>query len=203
MQQGFFSLQQTCPRCHGSGQIINTPCLVCHGEGRVQEHKTLSVKIPPGVDTGDRIRLSGEGEAGENGGPPGDLYVQVQIKEHPIFSREGDTLHCEVPVSIVTAALGGELDVPTLTGRAKLKIPAGAQSGQIFRLKGKGVAPVRGGPIGDLLCRVVVETPVNLNAEQRELLEKFEDSMRRNKKHSPKHHSWLEGVKHFFEEMKF
>lgn len=203
MQQGFFSLQQTCPRCHGSGQIINTPCLVCHGEGRVQEHKTLSVKIPPGVDTGDRIRLSGEGEAGENGGPPGDLYVQVQIKEHPIFSREGDTLHCEVPVSIVTAALGGELDVPTLTGRAKLKIPAGAQSGQIFRLKGKGVAPVRGGPIGDLLCRVVVETPVNLNAEQKELLEKFEDSMRRNKKHSPKHHSWLEGVKHFFEEMKF
>ncbi|MGR6033995.1 MAG: molecular chaperone DnaJ [Candidatus Nitrosoglobus sp.] len=203
MQQGFFSLQQTCPRCHGSGQIINTPCLACHGEGRVQEHKTLSVKIPPGVDTGDRIRLSGEGEAGENGGPPGDLYVQVQIKEHPIFSREGDTLHCEVPVSIVTAALGGELDVPTLTGRAKLKIPAGAQSGQIFRLKGKGVAPVRGGPIGDLLCRVVVETPVNLNAEQRELLEKFEDSMRRNKKHSPKHHSWLEGVKHFFEEMKF
>jgi molecular chaperone DnaJ len=203
MQQGFFSLQQTCPRCHGSGQIINTPCLACHGEGRVQEHKTLSVKIPPGVDTGDRIRLSGEGEAGENSGPPGDLYVQVQIKEHPIFSREGDTLHCEVPVSIVTAALGGELDVPTLTGRAKLKIPAGAQSGQIFRLKGKGVAPVRGGPIGDLLCRVVVETPVNLNAEQKELLEKFEDSMRRNKKHSPKHHSWLEGVKHFFEEMKF
>jgi molecular chaperone DnaJ len=203
MQQGFFSLQQTCPRCHGSGQIINTPCSACRGEGRVREHKTLSVKIPPGVDTGDRIRLSGEGEAGESGGPPGDLYVQVQIKEHPIFSREGDTLHCEVPVSIVTAALGGELDVPTLTGRAKLKIPAGSQSGQVFRLKGKGVAPVRGGPIGDLLCRVVVETPVNLNAEQKELLERFEASMKRSKKHSPKHHSWLEGVRHFFEEMKF
>jgi molecular chaperone DnaJ len=203
MQQGFFSLQQTCPRCHGSGQIINSPCSECRGEGRLREHKTLSVKIPPGVDTGDRIRLSGEGEAGESGGPPGDLYVQVQIKEHPIFSREGDTLHCEVPVSFVTAALGGELDVPTLTGRAKLKISAGSQSGQIFRLKGKGVAPVRGGPTGDLLCRIAVETPVNLNAEQRELLEKFEASMKRNKKHSPKHHSWLEGVKHFFEEMKF
>ncbi|BAW79753.1 molecular chaperone DnaJ [Candidatus Nitrosoglobus terrae] len=203
MQQGFFSLQQTCPRCHGSGQIINTPCLTCHGEGRVRDHKTLSVKIPPGVNTGDRIRLSGEGEAGESGGSPGDLYVQVQIKEHPIFSREGDTLHCEVPVGIVTAALGGELDVPTLTGRARLKIPAGAQSGQVFRLKGKGVAPVRGGATGDLLCRIFVETPVNLNAEQRELLEKFESSMNQNKKHSPKHHSWLEGVKNFFEEMKF
>jgi molecular chaperone DnaJ len=203
MQQGFFSLQQTCPRCHGSGQIISSPCSECRGEGRLREHKTLSVKIPPGVDTGDRIRLTGEGEAGESGGPPGDLYVQVQIKEHPIFSREGDTLHCEVPVSFVTTALGGELDVPTLTGRAKLKIPAGSQSGQVFRLKGKGVAPVRGGPTGDLLCRIVVETPVNLNVEQKELLEKFAASMNQNKKHSPKHHSWLEGVKHFFEEMKF
>ncbi|ADE16479.1 chaperone protein DnaJ [Nitrosococcus halophilus Nc 4] len=203
MQQGFFSLQQTCPRCHGSGQIVSSPCSDCHGEGRVREHKTLSVKIPPGVDTGDRIRLAGEGEAGESGGPPGDLYVQIQIKAHPIFSREGDALHCEVPVSFVTAALGGELDVPTLSGRAKLKIPAGTQSGQVFRLRGKGVAPVRGGPTGDLLCRVMVETPVNLNEEQKELLEKFEASMNRNKKHSPKHHSWLEGVKHFFEEMKF
>src|SRR5699024_8691612 len=180
MQQGFFSLQQTCPRCHGSGQIVDTPCAACRGEGRVQEYKTLSVKIPAGVDTGDRIRLTGEGEAGESGGPPGDLYVQVQIKEHPIFSREGDALHCEVPVSFVTVALGGELDVPTLTGRAKLKIPAGSQSGQIFRLRGKGVTPVRGGPTGDLLCRIMVETPVNLNPEQKELLENFEASMGRN-----------------------
>lgn len=203
MQQGFFSLQQTCPRCHGSGQIVSTPCAECHGEGRLRERKTLSVKIPPGVDTGDRIRLAGEGEAGESGGPPGDLYVQVQIKAHPIFSREGETLHCEVPVSFVAAALGGELDVPTLTGRAKLKIPAGTQSGQAFRLRGKGVPPVRGGSAGDLLCRVTVETPVNLNEEQKELLKKFDHSMDQNKKHSPKHHSWLEGVKHFFEEMKF
>lgn len=203
MQQGFFSLQQTCPRCHGSGQIVDTPCAACRGEGRVQEYKTLSVKIPAGVDTGDRIRLTGEGEAGESGGPPGDLYVQVQIKEHPIFSREGDALHCEVPVSFVTVALGGELDVPTLTGRAKLKIPAGSQSGQVFRLRGKGVTPVRDGPVGDLLCRIMVETPIKLNPEQKELLENFEASMGRNKKHSPKHHSWLEGVKHFFEEMRF
>lgn len=203
MQQGFFSLQQTCPRCHGNGQIVSTPCAECHGEGRMRERKTLSVKIPPGVDTGDRIRLAGEGEAGESGGPSGDLYVQVQIKAHPIFSREGETLHCEVPVSFVAAALGGELDVPTLTGRAKLKISAGTQSGQAFRLRGKGVPPVRGGSAGDLLCRVTVETPVNLNEEQKELLKKFDASMNQSKKHSPKHHSWLEGVKRFFEEMKF
>jgi molecular chaperone DnaJ len=203
MQQGFFSLQQTCPRCHGNGKIVSTPCAECHGEGRVREHKTLSVKIPPGVDTGDRIRLAGEGEAGENGGPAGDLYVQIQIKAHPIFSREGDTLYCEVPVNFVTAALGGELDVPTLAGRAKLKIPAGTQSGQTFRLRGKGVKSVRGGQAGDLLCRVMVETPVNLNEEQKQLLRKFEASMNQSTKHSPKRHSWLEGVKHFFEEMKF
>lgn len=202
MQQGFFSLQQTCPRCHGSGQIVSTPCAECRGEGRIREHKTLSVKIPPGVDTGDRIRLADEGEAGESGGPPGDLYVQVQIKAHPIFSREGETLHCEVPVSFVAAALGGELDVPTLTGRAKLKIPAGTQSGQAFRLRGKGVAPVRGGSAGDLLCQVIVETPVNLKEEQKELLRKFDASMKQSRNHSPKHHSWLEGVKHFFEEMR-
>ncbi len=203
MQQGFFSLQQTCPRCHGSGQIVSTPCTECHGEGRIREHKTLSVKIPPGVDTGDRIRLAGEGEVGENGGPAGDLYVQVQIKAHPIFTREGENLHCEVPVSFVAAALGGELDVPTLAGRAKLKIPAGTQSGQTFRLRSKGVTSVRGGPTGDLLCRVIVETPVNLKEEQKELLRKFDASMSQSQNHSPKHHSWLEGVKHFFEEMKF
>lgn len=202
MQQGFFSLQQTCPRCHGSGHIVSSPCADCHGEGRVRQHKTLSVRIPPGVDTGDRIRLAGEGEAGESGGPAGDLYVQVQIKAHPIFSRDGETLHCEVPVSFVAAALGGELDVPTLSGRAKLKIPAGTQSGQAFRLRGKGVVPVRGGPAGDLLCRVVVETPVHLSGEQKELLERFDASMSHSRKHSPKRHSWFEGVKHFFEELR-
>ncbi|CAB1274513.1 molecular chaperone DnaJ [Candidatus Nitrosacidococcus tergens] len=202
MQQGFFSLQQTCQRCHGAGQIISTPCGSCHGEGRIKEHKTLSVKIPAGVNTGDRIRLAGEGEAGEHGGSAGDLYVEVQIKNHPIFTREGDNLHCEVPVNMITAALGGTLEVPTLTGKAALKIPAGAQNGQTFRLKGKGVTPVHGGSIGDLLCKIMVETPVNLNTEQKELLQKLRDSMGQNTSHSPKHHSWLERVKNFFEEIK-
>jgi len=202
MQQGFFSLQQTCPRCHGSGQIISDPCQVCHGEGRVQKQKTLSVKVPAGVDTGDRIRLSGEGEAGENGGPPGDLYVQVHVREHPIFKRDGTDLYCEVPISFTTAALGGELDVPTLDGRVKLKVPAESQSGKLFRLRGKGVKSVRGAHVGDLLCKVVVETPVNLSNKQKELLREFEESMKGNNKHSPKHHSWLDGVKKFFEDMK-
>jgi molecular chaperone DnaJ len=204
MQQGFFSLQQTCPRCHGSGKIITDPCSNCHGEGRVEKYKTLSVKIPAGVDNGDRIRLSGEGEAGENGGPPGDLYVQVYVREHPIFSRDGSDLHCEVPVSFTTAALGGELEVPTLDGRVKLKIPAESQSGKLFRLRGKGVKSVRGGQVGDLICRIALETPVNLNARQKELLKEFENSMAENgTSHSPKHSSWLDGVKKFFEDMKF
>ena len=160
MQQGFFSVQQTCPHCRGSGSIITDPCHKCHGKGRVSEHKTLSVKVPAGVDTGDRIRLAGEGEAGESGGPPGDLYVQIQVKEHPIFVREENHLYCEVPISFTTAALGGELEVPTLKGRVNLKIPAETQTGRMFRMRGKGVKPVRGGAVGDLICKVKVETPV-------------------------------------------
>jgi molecular chaperone DnaJ len=201
MQQGFFSLQQTCPRCHGSGQIISDPCNACHGEGRVQKQKTLSVKVPPGVDTGDRIRLSGEGEAGEHGGPPGDLYVQVNVREHPIFKRDGSDLYCEVPISFTTAALGGELDVPTLDGRVKLKVPEESQSGKLFRLRGKGVKSVRGSHVGDLMCRIVVETPVNLTSKQKALLREFDQSLKGKDKHSPKHTSWLDGVKKFFEDM--
>ncbi len=202
MQQGFFSLQQTCPHCHGSGKIISDPCGTCHGEGRVQKQKTLSVKVPAGVDTGDRIRLSGEGEAGENGGPPGDLYVEIHVREHAIFKRDGNDLFCEVPISFTTAALGGELDVPTLDGRVKLKVPAESQTGKLFRLRGKGVKSVRGAHVGDLLCKVMVETPVNLTSKQKELLREFDETMKGSDKHSPRHHSWLDGVKKFFEELK-
>jgi molecular chaperone DnaJ len=202
MQQGFFSLQQTCPRCHGSGQIISDPCNACHGEGRKEKQKTLSVKVPAGVDNGDRIRLSGEGEAGEHGGPAGDLYVQISVREHPIFKRDGGDLYCEVPIGFTTAALGGELDVPTLNGRVKLKVPAESQTGKLFRMRGKGVKSVRSSQVGDLLCRIVVETPVNLTSKQKELLREFDNSMKDNGKHSPKHHSWLGGVKKFFDDMK-
>ncbi len=202
MQQGFFSLQQTCPRCHGNGRIITDPCNTCHGEGRVQKQKTLSVKVPAGVDNGDRIRLSGEGEAGENGGPPGDLYVQIAVREHPIFKRDGSDLFCEVPVSFATAALGGELEVPTLDGKVKLKVPSESQSGKLFRLRGKGVKSVRGSHVGDLLCKITVETPINLSVRQKELLQEFENSLQGNGKHSPRHSSWLDGVKKFFDDMK-
>lgn len=200
MQQGFFSLQQTCPHCHGTGTIITDPCKTCHGKGRVQERKTLSVKVPAGVDTGDRIRLAGEGEAGEAGGPPGDLYVQIQVKPHPIFKRDESNLYCEVPISFATAALGGELEVPTLDGRVTLKIPAETQTGKLFRMRGKGVKPVRGGPVGDLLCRVSVETPVNLTRRQKELLQEFAGEMDQGGgQHNPQTHSWLDGVKKFFD----
>jgi molecular chaperone DnaJ len=200
MQQGFFSLQQTCPHCHGSGTIIADPCNTCHGKGRVQERKTLSVKVPAGVDTGDRIRLAGEGEAGENGGPPGDLYVQVQVTPHPIFKRDENNLYCEVPISFVTAALGGELEVPTLNGRVTLKIPGETQTGRMFRMRGKGVKPVRGGPVGDLICRVNVETPVRLTRRQKELLQEFAGEMDQGgSQHNPQAHSWLDGVKKFFD----
>ena len=198
MQQGFFSVQQTCPRCHGSGKMITDPCGSCHGHGRVEEHKTLSVKVPAGVDTGDRIRLSGEGEAGTMGGPAGDLYVVVNVREHAIFQRDGKHLYCEVPISFADAALGGELEVPTLDGRVKLKIPEGTQTGKLFRLRGKGVAPVRGGGAGDLMCKVAVETPVNLDRRQRELLDEFRQSLAGNSSHSPKANGWFEGVKRFF-----
>ena len=202
IQQGFFSVQQTCPHCHGQGKTISDPCNDCHGQGRVEERKTLSVKVPPGVDNGDRIRLGGEGEAGENGGPPGDLYVQVHVKPHPIFERDGSNLMCQVPISVATAALGGELEVPTLNGRVKLKVPAETQTGKLFRLKGKGVTPVRGGPTGDLLCKVIVETPVKLTAKQKELLRELEESMSGDKKnHNPQSTSWMDGVKKFFDDM--
>ena len=201
MQQGFFSVQQTCPRCHGSGKMITDPCDDCHGQGRVEEHKTLSVKVPAGVDTGDRIRLAGEGEAGAQGGPAGDLYVVVNVREHDIFQRDGRDLYCEVPISFADAALGGELEVPTLDGRVKLKIPEGTQTGKLFRLRGKGVTPVRGGSAGDLMCRVVVETPVKLDKRQRELLEEFRRSLQSDSSHSPRASGWFEGMKRFFDDL--
>lgn len=203
MQQGFFSVQQTCPNCHGQGKTISDPCPDCSGQGRVQKHKTLSAKIPAGVDNGDRIRLSGEGEAGEGGGPNGDLYVQVQVKPHSIFTRDDNDLMCEMPISLATAALGGELEVPTLKGRLKLKIPAETQSGSLFRMRGKGVKPVRGGPVGDLLCRVSVETPVKLSNKQKELLREFEKSIKSDgKQHSPQSDSWMDRVKRFIDDVK-
>jgi len=203
MQQGFFSLQQTCPRCHGNGKMIADPCGKCKGQGRVEKNKTLSVKVPAGVDNGDRIRLSGEGEAGENGGPAGDLYVQISVREHKIFERDGSDLYCDVPIAVTTASLGGELDVPTLNGRVKLKIPAETQTGKMFRLRAKGVKTVRGSSTGDLMCRVTIETPVNLTKQQKDLLEEFDKSLKEdNKSHSPKATSWLSGVKKFFEDMK-
>ena len=198
MQQGFFAVQQTCPSCHGAGQVIKDPCASCHGHGRTQETKKMSVKIPAGVDTGDRIRLAGEGEAGENGGPSGDLFVQVNIKSHDIFEREGNNLHCEVPLTFVMACLGGEIEVPTIGGRVKLKIPSETQSGRVFRLRGKGVKPLRGGSVGDLMCRVMVETPVKLSPEQKAGLEAFSTSLDDGKDHTPKANSWFESVKAFF-----
>ncbi len=198
MQQGFFSVQQTCQACGGVGETIEDPCRTCSGQGRVRETKTLQVKVPAGVDTGDRIRLTGEGEAGERGSPAGDLYVVINVIEHPIFERDDANLHCEVPIDIVTAALGGELEVPTLAGRVKLKIPAGTQTDKMFRLRGKGVKPVRGGAQGDLICRVKVETPVNLSDSQRELLSEFGKTIR-SAAHSPESEGFLGKVKKFFE----
>jgi molecular chaperone DnaJ len=199
ISQGFFQLQQTCPRCRGTGTIIKNPCDTCLGQGRVRRSKKLAVKIPAGVDSGDRIRLSGEGEAGRNGGPAGDLYVEVHVRQHEIFERDGEHLSCEVPISFVTAVLGGSVEVPTLDGEVVLKIPAETQSGRVFRLRDKGVRPVRGGERGDLFCRVVIETPVKLSAEQRELLRKFDESLSQDgKKHAPREESFFEGVKRFF-----
>lgn len=196
--QGFFSVQQPCPTCRGRGRVISDPCPSCYGRGRVEESRTLSVKIPAGVDTGDRIRLTGEGEAGQEPGLAGDLYVQVVVKPHPIFQRDGADLYCEVPISFVDAALGGELEVPTLTGRVNLKIPAETQTGRLFRMRGKGIVPVRGGGPGDLLCKVVIETPVNLSTEQKDLLKAFHASLEGGK-HSPRGTSWFDAAKKFFE----
>ncbi|MFV2059917.1 MAG: molecular chaperone DnaJ [Gammaproteobacteria bacterium] len=203
MQQGFFSLQQTCPRCHGKGKMIKDPCGSCGGSGQKKKEKTLSVKVPAGVDTGDRIRLSGEGESGENGGPAGDLFVQMHIKPHRIFKRDGSDLYCDVPISITKATLGGEIEVPTLDGRVKLKIPVETQTDKLFRLRNKGIKSVRSSAVGDLMCRVSVETPVNLTKEQKELLKQLDESLKAGSiNHSPQESSWLDGVKKFFEDMK-
>lgn len=200
MQQGFFSIQQTCPKCHGTGKIVPEPCPACSGAGRIKRNKTLEVKIPAGIDNGMRIRSSGNGEPGTNGGPPGDLYVEIHIKQHAVFQREGDDLHCEMPISFAKAALGGEIEVPTLSGKVSFTVPEGTQSGKTFRLKGKGVKGVRSGYPGDLFCHVLVETPVKLTEKQKELMREFERSTTEGgAKHSPQSKSWMDKVKDFFE----
>ena len=201
MQQGFFSVQQACPRCHGTGKMIASPCKPCNGQGRIKKHKTLSVKIPPGVDNDDRIRLTGEGELGTNGGPSGDLYVVVHLKAHAVFQRDHNDLHCEMPISFSTAALGGEIEIPTLDGKASIKIPAETQSGKVFRLRGKGIKGVRSATHGDLHCHVIVETPVNLTDRQRDLLREFEAiNDKDSDRHNPRAKSWMDKVKSFFAE---
>ena len=202
MQQGFFSVQQTCPTCRGTGKQIKEPCAECRGDGRVQETKTLSAKIPAGVDTGDRIRLAGEGEAGERGAPAGDLYVQIHVKDHDIFTRDGANLYCDVPISFAVACLGDDISVPTLNGKVLLKIPPETQTGKLFRLRGKGVKPVRGGALGDLICKVIIETPVNLTKEQKALIEQLNTSLTGDgKQHSPQESTWTAGVKSFFDKL--
>lgn len=199
MTRGHFSIQQPCPTCRGSGQQIEQPCTSCQGRGRVQKNKTLAVKVPPGVDSGDRIRLSGEGEAGQNGGPSGDLYVEIHIQPHDIFQRDGADLSCVIPISYATAVLGGTVEVPTLAGEVALKVPPETQSGRAFRLRGKGVRPVRGSGPGDLYCRVEVETPVKLTGAQKKLLEGFNEALvAGGDRHRPRSQSWLDGVKRFF-----
>ncbi|MHB1331206.1 MAG: molecular chaperone DnaJ [Sulfuriferula sp.] len=199
MQQGFFSIQQTCPKCHGGGKIIASPCVDCHGVGRVKQHKTLSVRIPAGVDEGDRIRLSNEGEAGVNGGPTGDLYVVIHLKAHSVFQRDHNDLHCEMPISFSTAALGGEIEIPTLDGHAKIKIPAETQTGKVFRLRGKGIQGVRTHAPGDLLCHVQIETPVSLTERQKDLLRELEAlNQEDGARHNPKANSFMDKVKAFF-----
>ncbi len=199
VQQGFFSIQQTCPTCRGAGQSISDPCRPCDGQGRVKNHKTLSVKIPAGVDEGDRIRLTGEGEAGVGGGPTGDLYVVVQLKPHNVFQREGADLHCEMPISFTQAALGGEIKIPTLDGEASIKVPAETQSGQVFRLRGKGIKPIRSSTSGDLMCHVVVETPVRLTERQKEILRELEEiNQKDGDRHNPKAKGFMDKVKAFF-----
>ncbi len=202
-QRGIFSMQQPCPHCQGRGKTFRTPCRECHGNGRVEEEKVLSVKIPPGVDSGDRIRLSGEGEAGPAGSTPGDLYVEVRVRAHAIFERDGDDLHCEVPIRISQAALGDSVRVPTLGGEAEIRIPAETQTGKVFRLRDKGVKSVRSRGVGDLYCKAVVETPVNLTSDQRRLLEEFEATFNSDnaRRHSPRSSTFVDGVKGFWERM--
>jgi molecular chaperone DnaJ len=199
VSQGFFSLQQTCPQCHGRGKVITEPCTTCEGAGRVRKHKTLSVKIPAGVDQDDRIRLAGEGEAGVNGGPPGDLYVVVSLKPHAVFQRDGADLHCELPISFATAALGGEIEIPTLDGHAKVKVAPETQTGQVFRLRNKGIRPVRGSVTGDLYCHVSIETPVKLTSRQKDLLREFDAITQEDPEaHSPRAKNFFDKVKEFF-----
>ena len=203
VSQGFFSLQQTCPRCRGAGRIVLDPCRACSGHGRVERRKTLSVEVPAGVDSGDRVRLTGEGEAGPSGAPAGDLYVQMHVAEHPIFTRDGNHLYCDVPLGFADAALGGEIEVPTLDGRVKLKVPPETQTGKLFRLRGRGAPAVRGGAPGDILCRVVVETPVRLSDKQKDILREFKASLEVNgSRHSPKEEGWFESIKSFFDGLK-
>jgi len=202
MQQGFFSVQQTCPKCHGKGQVIVEPCTACSGAGKIKRNKTLEVKIPAGIDDGMRIRSSANGEPGQNGGPPGDLYVEIHIKQHAVFQREGDDLHCEMPVTFAKAALGGEIEVPTLNGKVSFTLPEGTQTGKVFRLRSKGIKGVRSGHLGDLFCHVAVDTPVKLTERQKELLQELETSMLEGgDKHNPRSEgkSWKSKVKEFFE----
>jgi molecular chaperone DnaJ len=199
MRQGFFSVQQTCPHCRGTGKIIPEPCTTCHGQGKVKKQKTLEVKIPAGIDGGMRIRSAGNGEPGTNGGPPGDLYIEIRLKKHDIFERDGDDLHCSVPISVTRAALGGEIDVPTLAGKAAIDIPEGTQTGKQFRLRGKGVKGVRSSYPGDLYCHISVETPVKLTEHQRKLLKELDESLKKGgDKHSPGEGSWADKLKGFF-----
>jgi molecular chaperone DnaJ len=199
MTQGFFSIQQTCPTCHGSGSVIADPCASCHGAGRVKKNKVLEVSIPAGIDEGQRIRLSGKGEPGMNGGPPGDLYVEIHLTQHDVFQREGDDLHCEVPIGFATAALGGDIDVPTLAGKASITIPEGTQAGKTFRLRGKGIKGVRASYPGDLYCHILVETPVRLSEKQKKLLREFEASVKEGgNKHSPQTKGFMDKMKGFF-----
>ena len=198
MQQGFFSVQQTCPTCHGSGKVIPDPCTACEGVGRIKKSRTLEVKIPAGIDSGMRIRLTGNGEPGVNGGPAGDLYVEIKVKDHPVFQRDGDDLHCEIPISFVTAALGGKIQVPTLHGRAEIELPEGTQTGKTFRLRGKGIKGYRSSYPGDLYAHVSLETPVRLNDRQKKLLRDFETTLQ-DPKHSPQSKGWMDKVKDFFQ----
>ncbi|NQZ09937.1 MAG: molecular chaperone DnaJ [Algicola sp.] len=204
LRQGFFAVQQTCPTCQGRGQVIADPCQKCHGQGRVEKTKTLSVKIPAGVDSGDRIRLSGEGEAGQFGAGSGDLYVQIHVRDHNIFTRDGNNLYCEVPIGFTQAALGGDIEVPTLDGKARLKVPNETQSGKMFRMRGKGVKSVRSGSVGDLICKVIIETPINLTETQRSILRQLEESMGTGDevaRYRPKEKGFFDGVKKFFDDL--
>jgi len=199
LRQGFFSIQQTCPNCHGSGKIIPEPCTACNGAGRIKNNKTLEVRIPAGINEGMRIRSAGNGEPGTNGGPPGDLYIEIRIKAHEIFERDGDDLHCTVPVGIATAALGGAIEVPTLGGKAEIELPEGTQHGKTFRLRGKGIRGLRSSYPGDLYCHVAVETPIKLTESQRKLLRELDDSFKRGgDRHSPNAKSWTDRVKDLF-----